>query len=200
MMEYLVNGLEAKLYANRGYISHDLKSRLKDKGIDLMTYHRKNMQSIQELGENDDFIEEIFEDVAETVGIKTHVCVLTAMGSTDWEEVYVHSKVTIINDVFLTMGSANINTRSMQVDTEFNIAMEHGEKVKQLRKDLWGLHSDNDIKLNPEDMYLNTEAESAFDAWGEQLDQNVKLKEQNQKPFMPLTPFLRMDPTVSVYD
>jgi phosphatidylserine/phosphatidylglycerophosphate/cardiolipin synthase-like enzyme len=153
-----------------------------------------------ELGENDDFIEEMFEDVSETVGIKTHVCVLSAMGSKKWEEVYVHSKVTIINDVFLTMGSANINTRSMQADTEFNIAMEHGEKVKQLRKDLWGLHSNNRIKLNPENMYLNTEAGDAFEVWGEQLDLNVKLKEQKQKPMMPLTPFLRMDPTVSVYD
>ncbi len=153
-----------------------------------------------ELGENDDFIEEMFEDVSETVGIKTHVCVLSAMGSKKWEEVYVHSKVTIINDVFLTMGSANINTRSMQADTEFNIAMEHGEKVKQLRKDLWGLHSDNDIKLNPENMYLNTEAEIAFDAWGEQLKLNTTEKKQGKNPFMPLTPFLRMDPTVSVYD
>ena len=30
-----------------GYISHELKSRLKDQDIDLMTYHRKNMQAIK---------------------------------------------------------------------------------------------------------------------------------------------------------
>ena len=47
MVEYLVDGLEAKLYEDRGYISQDLKSKLKDQGIDLITYHRKNMQSIQ---------------------------------------------------------------------------------------------------------------------------------------------------------
>ena len=47
MVEYLVKGLEAKLYADRGYISQDLKSRLKDQGTDLMTYHRKNMRTVQ---------------------------------------------------------------------------------------------------------------------------------------------------------
>jgi hypothetical protein len=46
MVEQLVNGLEAKIYADHGYISQDLKSR-KDQGIDLITYHRKNMWSVQ---------------------------------------------------------------------------------------------------------------------------------------------------------
>lgn len=47
MVEQLVKGMTAKLYADRGYISHELKSRLKDQDIDLMTYHRKNMQAIK---------------------------------------------------------------------------------------------------------------------------------------------------------
>lgn len=47
MVEHLVDGLEAKLYADRGYISQELKSRLKSQSFDLITYHRKNMQSVQ---------------------------------------------------------------------------------------------------------------------------------------------------------
>ena len=47
MVEQLVYGLEAKIYADRGYISQDLKIRLKEKSVDLITYHRKNMQTIQ---------------------------------------------------------------------------------------------------------------------------------------------------------
>ncbi|PJI36520.1 IS982 family transposase [Acinetobacter pseudolwoffii] len=54
MVEHLVEGLEAKLYADRGYISQDLKNRLKEQGIDLITYHRKNMQAIQ-LSESDEY-------------------------------------------------------------------------------------------------------------------------------------------------
>ena len=47
VVQQLVEGLEAKLYGDRGYISQDLKNRLKEQGIDLITYHRKNMQAIQ---------------------------------------------------------------------------------------------------------------------------------------------------------
>ena len=39
MVDYLVECLEVKLYADRGYISQDLKNRLKEQGIDLITYH-----------------------------------------------------------------------------------------------------------------------------------------------------------------
>ena len=47
MVEQLVEGLEAKLYADRGYISQELKNRLNDQGVDLITYHRKNMSAVQ---------------------------------------------------------------------------------------------------------------------------------------------------------
>ncbi|MCU4308433.1 IS982 family transposase [Acinetobacter radioresistens] len=47
MVEQLVAGIEAKLYGDRGYISQELKIRLKYQGIDLINYHRKNMQAIQ---------------------------------------------------------------------------------------------------------------------------------------------------------
>ncbi len=54
MVEKLVSGMEAKLYGDRGYISVELKNRLKDQGIDLITYHRKNMQSVK-LSDSDEY-------------------------------------------------------------------------------------------------------------------------------------------------
>ena len=47
IVEQLVDGLNGKLYRDRDYISQELKIGLKDQGIDLITYHRKNMQAIQ---------------------------------------------------------------------------------------------------------------------------------------------------------
>ncbi|WP_151831039.1 IS982 family transposase [Acinetobacter ursingii] len=47
MVEQLAECLQAKLYAGRGYISQELKRRLKEQGIDLITYHGKNMTSIK---------------------------------------------------------------------------------------------------------------------------------------------------------
>lgn len=54
MVERPVKEMEAKLYGDRGYISQELKSRLKEQDIDLITYHRKNMQAIQ-LSESDKY-------------------------------------------------------------------------------------------------------------------------------------------------
>jgi len=54
MVEQLVEGLAAKLYADRGYISQELKSKLKDQDIDLITYHRKNVQLIH-LSKEDEY-------------------------------------------------------------------------------------------------------------------------------------------------
>lgn len=47
VVEQLVNGLNGKLYGDRGYVSQELKIRPQIQGIDLITYHRKNIQSIQ---------------------------------------------------------------------------------------------------------------------------------------------------------
>lgn len=60
-------------------------------------------------------------------GLEVHICTLVAPDSppNNWDYVYVHAKLMIVDDVFMTLGSANINTRSMQVDSELNICHEH---------------------------------------------------------------------------
>ena len=69
----------------------------------------------------------------------------------------------IINDVFMTLGSANINTRSMEVDSELNIRHERPEITQPLRRRLWGLHTaGQDSSDNPAE---------AFEAWGKIIDQ-----------------------------
>jgi phosphatidylserine/phosphatidylglycerophosphate/cardiolipin synthase-like enzyme len=77
-------------------------------------------------------------------GLKVHVCSLVAPDSPagkKWTQVYIHSKLMIVNDVFTTHGSANINTRSMQVDSELNIAHEWASVTRALRRRLWDLHT-----------------------------------------------------------
>jgi hypothetical protein len=74
-------------------------------------------------------------------GLKIHVCSLVAPDSPagqQWMPVYIHSKLMIVNDVFTTHGSANINTRSMQVDSELNIAHEWMSVTRALRRQVVG--------------------------------------------------------------
>jgi phosphatidylserine/phosphatidylglycerophosphate/cardiolipin synthase-like enzyme len=77
-------------------------------------------------------------------GLQVHVCSLVAPDSPPgrtWTPVYVHSKIMIIDDVFLTHGSANINRRSMEVDSELNICHERMDVTQPLRRHLWSIHT-----------------------------------------------------------
>ncbi len=51
-------------------------------------------------------------------------------------QVYVHSKVLIVDDRFASVGSANANARSFELDTELNVGYV-GTPVRDLRIKLW---------------------------------------------------------------
>lgn len=87
----------------------------------------------------------------------------------------------IINDIFTTHGSANINTRSMQVDSEMNIAHEWSSVTKSLRKRLWDLHTYKKGSLD--------NASDAFDAWEDILRENQKCQQNHQEPVAPVIMF-----------
>jgi phosphatidylserine/phosphatidylglycerophosphate/cardiolipin synthase-like enzyme len=117
-------------------------------------------------------------------GLKVHVCSLVAKDSPagkPWMPVYIHSKLMIVDDVFTTHGSANINTRSMQVDSELNIAHEWGSVTQGLRRRLWGLHTDG--RGDQDD------AAQAFKAWQDIIDKNMKRQENNEAPWASLVGF-----------
>ncbi|WP_129991040.1 MULTISPECIES: phospholipase D-like domain-containing protein [unclassified Rahnella] len=132
----------------------------------------------------------------ETVpGLKVHICSLVAKDSPaeKWMPVYIHSKLMIINDVFTTHGSANINTRSMQVDSEMNIAHEMKSVTKGLRKKLWKLHTDN--------RGTQDDPAEAFFAWQDILEDNKSLqKTKKAKPTAPLIAFLYVEATLKDMD
>jgi phosphatidylserine/phosphatidylglycerophosphate/cardiolipin synthase-like enzyme len=51
--------------------------------------------------------------------------------------IYVHTKLMIVDDVFATLGSANANPRSFELDTEINLAWHDTASVRGLRNELW---------------------------------------------------------------
>lgn len=117
--------------------------------------------------------------------LKVHICSLVAPDSPpgNWMPVYIHSKLMIVDDVFTTHGSANINTRSMQVDSELNIAHERAGATQALRRRLWDLHTAGKGMQN--------DPEAAFVAWQEIIDENKKIQdmEGGGEPCAPLVRF-----------
>ncbi len=53
-------------------------------------------------------------------------------------QVYIHSKVLVVDDRFITVGSANTTNRSMGLDTELNLSWEaapdEGESIRSIRE------------------------------------------------------------------
>ena len=64
------------------------------------------------------------EELASKTGHKVGVYYPASLG-TDGQEVptYIHSKLFLVDDRFLSVGSANMNNRSMGLDTEVNVSL-----------------------------------------------------------------------------
>ena len=60
------------------------------------------------------------------------------------DRLYVHAKVGIVDDRWLTIGSANLNAHSLMNDTEMNIATTDERLAKATRMRLWSEHLDLD--------------------------------------------------------
>jgi hypothetical protein len=54
--------------------------------------------------------------------------------------IYVHAKVSIVDDEWLSVGSANLNGRGMATDTEMNVQSIAPDLARSLRVRLWAEH------------------------------------------------------------
>jgi phosphatidylserine/phosphatidylglycerophosphate/cardiolipin synthase-like enzyme len=54
--------------------------------------------------------------------------------------VYVHAKVCIVDDRWLTLGSANLNEHSLFNDTEVNVVVQDADFARAARLRLWSEH------------------------------------------------------------
>jgi phosphatidylserine/phosphatidylglycerophosphate/cardiolipin synthase-like enzyme len=60
------------------------------------------------------------------------------------DRVYVHAKVGIVDDRWLTVGSANLNAHSLLNDSEMNVVTDDAELAKRTRVRLWAEHLELD--------------------------------------------------------
>ncbi|MDO3520644.1 phospholipase D-like domain-containing protein [Ralstonia pseudosolanacearum] len=118
-------------------------------------------------------------------GLEVHICTLVAPDSppNNWDYVYVHAKLMIVDDVFMTLGSANINTRSMQVDSELNICHEHSGVTAPLRKRLWNIHTKG--------MGAQEDVTEAFKGWDKIIKRNAENQAKALAPYASLVGFMR---------
>jgi phosphatidylserine/phosphatidylglycerophosphate/cardiolipin synthase-like enzyme len=134
-----------------------------------------------------------------TPGLKTLICRLvapdTAAGAS-WVETYIHAKLMVIDDTFMTLGSANINTRSMASDSELNILHDRPEVSAPARQSLWDIHTGNYGGRRIADLPL----EKAYTAWEKIMEKNLGQRKKGLPPIAALDAFLRLDPSRKDWD
>lgn len=102
-----------------------------------------------------------------------------------FRDIYVHSKLLVVDDVFSLLSSANINTRSLHTDSELGLAAPDAALAKQWREELWTSHvgeSFNDDKGR-------CDAAANFYEWNDVMDKNWENKGRNKPLTAHLTRF-----------
>jgi phosphatidylserine/phosphatidylglycerophosphate/cardiolipin synthase-like enzyme len=78
-------------------------------------------------------------------------CTLYARSGPLADPVYIHAKVAIIDDAWLTLGSANLNEHSLFNDTEMNLVAHDPDLASHTRRRLWAEHLELPIEQVPHD-------------------------------------------------
>ncbi|KVL28450.1 phospholipase [Burkholderia territorii] len=103
-----------------------------------------------------------------------------------YREIYIHSKLLLIDDSFFTLGSANLNLRSMAVDAEINVGSDDRAKSTDLRKRVWKLHTGGKHDGGDGSPVAIKET---FMKWQKLLDSNAIQRKRGLEPTGFLMPF-----------
>lgn len=99
-----------------------------------------------------------------------------------FRDIYIHSKLLVVDDVFSLLSSANINARSMHTDSELGVCSPDPKLAKHFREALWKLHA----KKTPNDSSGHCDAATNFSIWTEVMNENWRNKNRG----IPLTAHL----------
>jgi phosphatidylserine/phosphatidylglycerophosphate/cardiolipin synthase-like enzyme len=78
-------------------------------------------------------------------------CALYARSGPRADPIYVHAKIAIVDDRWLTLGSANLNEHSLFNDTEMNVVAHDRPLARRTRQRLWAEHLELPADEIPDD-------------------------------------------------
>ncbi|SDG68281.1 phospholipase D-like domain-containing protein [Paraburkholderia phenazinium] len=142
-------------------------------------------------GENT-FHPESAQELQDTIGLKVSIARLRTSGMTAnqvmaYREIYIHAKLMLIDDVFVTVGSANMNQRSMSVDSEINLAATGQKWAAGLRERVFSLLSGTATAGSGD----RDQVPAVYDTWeGRMKDNNDIRKEAKEQMQGFILPFI----------
>jgi len=95
-----------------------------------------------------------------------------------YRPIYVHAKMAIIDDEWLTIGSANLNERGFFTDSEINAVIADATIARNLRIDLWAEH----LALPREEVEQADPITLADHAWVDRAAENAQIVKRGISP------------------
>ena len=108
-----------------------------------------------------------------------------------YRDIYIHSKLLVVDDLFTFLGSANINTRSFWVDSESGIAVPDPSFAHGMRNELWLMHTKQSINDGGQtaSAAIHCNPKKNYNHWSDQMDINWKHKAKGEPLECHLTRF-----------
>ncbi|MDF0604554.1 phospholipase D-like domain-containing protein [Neisseriaceae bacterium TC5R-5] len=99
-------------------------------------------------------------------------------GKMRYRHIYIHSKLMLVDDGALTVGSANLNQRSMTVDSEINIACDDAPTVRSFRAEVFAQHSGGTISGGDG---AQVAMSNAFKKWTKLMENNADIRKAGKE-------------------
>ncbi len=97
------------------------------------------------------------------------------------DPLYVHAKVGIVDDRWLTIGSANLNAHSLINDTEMNVVTDDPNLARETRLRLWAEH----LELDPEEIADEDPGRTVDERWRPVALGELERRRRGEPPLIP---------------
>jgi phosphatidylserine/phosphatidylglycerophosphate/cardiolipin synthase-like enzyme len=94
------------------------------------------------------------------------------------DALYVHAKVGIVDDAWLTVGSANLNAHSLLNDTEMNVVTDDAVLARATRERLWAEH----LECAPADLRDQSPAQVVDERWRPIAMEQLRRRDAGEPP------------------
>jgi len=95
-----------------------------------------------------------------------------------YRPIYIHAKVGIIDDEWLTVGSANLNNRGMILNSQINAVIRDAALAREVRRSLWAEH----LAL-PDEEVARTDPVALVDrVWTDRAAETERIIAANDRP------------------
>ena len=103
---------------------------------------------------------------------------LQARSGTRADPLYVHAKVGVVDDRWLTLGSANLNAHSLLNDTEMNVVTDDARLARDTRVRLWAEH----LELDREEVDAADPRALVDERWRPIAQEQLRRRERGAPP------------------